>query len=282
MPLMRVLAQKGYRSMACDQRGYSKGAAPDRESDYNYNKLRDDIFAIADAAGFDKFHLVAHDHGAVLGWYAAGSDRGNARFLSYSALSIPHNDAFAAGLRGPAADFQQQLASQYFTVFVLNNSASLHHDALYLAAGLTAGFWSAQDFQKVVWWYNGAMDVGVLAMPPLFNYSVLEKNGYDAMAKLRWLYGGMPNSGIPQSAPTGKIAMPSLFVCGTSDPAILCDRPFALKTKDHCSADYTHLAVDCGHSVLSCSNSSETQRVVDAVVQRITSASLSMARTLLV
>lgn len=56
------------------------------------------------------FHLVGHDHGAALGWYTAAEDKGSV--LSYAALSVPHLDAFNAGLFGPTADVQQQIASQ--------------------------------------------------------------------------------------------------------------------------------------------------------------------------
>merc|ERR1719421_886353 len=99
MPLMRTLAAKDYRSVACNQRGYSPGAAPANVSDYNYNLLRDDVFAVAAAVNYTtggrKFHLVGHDHGAVLGWVATASAAGKASLLSYSALSIPHVDAFS-------------------------------------------------------------------------------------------------------------------------------------------------------------------------------------------
>ena len=119
MPLMRLLANEGYKSVACNQRGYSPGAAPDNVADYNYNVLRDDVFNIADAVNFTgQFHLVGHDHGAALGFYAAASPRGEARILSYSSLSIPHLAAFADGLFGPTADIEQQIASQYFTMYV--------------------------------------------------------------------------------------------------------------------------------------------------------------------
>jgi len=93
--------------------------------------LRDDVFAIAAASNFSKFHLVGHDHGACLGWVSAGSAEGRAKVLSYSSLSIPHPTAFNAALAGPAGDLQQQIASQYFTMFVLNDSAAIHNDFWY-------------------------------------------------------------------------------------------------------------------------------------------------------
>ena len=61
--LMPKLAAAGYRCLAPDQRGYSPGARPDDVEAYSYRNLASDIFALADAAGFDCFHLVGHDWG---------------------------------------------------------------------------------------------------------------------------------------------------------------------------------------------------------------------------
>ena len=41
--------------------------------------------------GFERFHLVGHDWGAVVGWAAAGQEPD--RILSYASLSIPHPGA---------------------------------------------------------------------------------------------------------------------------------------------------------------------------------------------
>ena len=269
-PLMRQLAARGFRCVACDQRGYSPGASPDNVTAYNYRLLASDVWALADAAKFPpKFHLVGHDHGAVLGWTVAASEQGAARLLSYSALSVPHVDAFSAGLFGPGADLAQQLASQYFTMFVLNNSASLHTDFWFLTLGLSDGFHSAASFQRALWWYNGAMDAGVMAMPPLMPAGYLYDHGSYSGAALRKVFGGTPNPGFPAKHPSGNVTVPSLYVCGTTDPAILCNRPYALGTKSLVEAEYQYLAVDCGHDLLSCSKSAETAKVTAAIAAHL-------------
>jgi len=275
MPLMRLLGAAGYDTVACNQRGYSPGASPDGVENYSYDLLEDDVFALAAAANFTaRWHLVGHDHGAMLGWKCAASARGRSQLLSYSSLSIPHADALSAGLYGPTADIEQQVASQYFTMFVLNNSASLHHDFWYVTLGLTSGgsntgsFGSAAAFQKALWWYNGAFSTGIVASPPVMSASSLFSHSA-SMAALRELFGGTPNDGVPATNPIGNVSVPSLFVCGTSDSAIKCNQPYALKTQDYVTANYSYLAVDCGHSVLSCWHSAQTKRVTDAVVAHI-------------
>lgn len=219
-PLMKTLAEHGYKSVACDQRGYSKQARPGNVSDYSYDNLMSDVFAVSQAVfGGAKFHLVGHDHGAVLGWYSTGSVLGKERILSYSALSVPHIDAFSAGLFGATADVQQQCASQYFTMFVQKDSAK----SLFCVMGLSHGFKSCEDFQKALWWYNGAMDTGVMAAPPLMSASDLWSQGSQmcrSMSALRLAWGGTPRAGWAAKTPTGDITVPALYVCGKTDSAI--------------------------------------------------------------
>jgi pimeloyl-ACP methyl ester carboxylesterase len=93
-PLMGELADKGYHCLAPDQRGYSPGARPVDVADYGYPQLAADILGIPKAAGFDRFHLIAHDWGACAAWGALAVDH-DLRVASYVSLSIPHYRAFA-------------------------------------------------------------------------------------------------------------------------------------------------------------------------------------------
>lgn len=274
--LMLELASHGYGSVACNQRGYSPGASPAEESQYNYDLLRDDVFALADKVGFEKFHLVGHDHGAVLGWYTAGSSQGASRILSYTSMSIPHTSAFNKALYGPDADVAQQVASQYFTMFVLPDSASIRAGALWNSLGRYGGFKSAEDFQKALWWYNGAYEVGVMAMPPLMStWQIITASGDGAMASLRTLYGGEPDDGRPAKVASGDLTMPTLYICGKDDAAILCNTPVALTTKDYCKGGYTYLETNCGHEPLNCGflKGKATQQSIDAIVNHIKASS---------
>ena len=66
--LMSELADAGYHCLAPDQRGYSPGARPTAVDDYSYENLAADVHALAEAAGWSRFHLVAHDWGAGAAW----------------------------------------------------------------------------------------------------------------------------------------------------------------------------------------------------------------------
>jgi len=268
--LMSQLGETGFCGVACDMRGYSPGASPDSQSDYLYSKLRGDAFGIASKFGFTHFHLVGHDHGGILGWFATTGDKmERKRILSYTALSVPHPDAFSAGLYGPEANLHQQAASQYFIVAVLPNSASLHHDFLY--SKVSNKFSSPADYQKPLWWYSGVFDEGILAKPPLMSVGDINATGDAAMANVRTIFGGEPNSGQAASNPIGDVYTPSLYVCGRTDPSILCNQPFALKTRDYCKKGYQYLEVDCDHHLLACLDATQTQKVIDGIIGHIKS-----------
>jgi pimeloyl-ACP methyl ester carboxylesterase len=92
--LMDELSDQGYHCLAPDQRGYSPGARPADVAEYGYRQLAADILGITKAAGFDRFHLVAHDWGALASWAALSVDDDD-RVASFVSLSIPHYRAFA-------------------------------------------------------------------------------------------------------------------------------------------------------------------------------------------
>lgn len=273
--LMRTMASNGFSSVACDQRGYSLGASPPNVEDYNYNNLRDDVFAVADAVGFDKFHLVAHDHGAVLGWYAAGSDRGAERFLTYTAMSIPHIDAFSKALDSNGdksdQDIDQQIASQYFTMFIEDDSATSHMRLFCnMFRASSRNFKSCEHVQHALWWYNGAiLEAGAMTLPRWMSSGELLLKGNAGMSLLRANWGGHDIGPHPQTSPTGPVSMPVLYVCGSTDDSILCNKPYALKTQDYCPAGYSYLEVNCGHGLLKCHDHSETQKVIDGIVNHL-------------
>lgn len=273
---MRALADSGYASVACDQRGYSPNAPNDTAS-YHYDELRDDVFAVGSAVGFEQFHIVSHDHGGLIGWVVAGT--GSSRVLSLTSLSTPHVDALSSALIGPEADLQQQCASQYFTMFMENNSARSHNN--FWCNFFETDRMDCDTLQRGFYWYNGASDAGYMAIPPAFNASYMaSQGGYcasSAAVRAAWGPGSgeLPQDGQNQTKAVGMIHVPTLFVCGATDSSILCNRPYALSTETYCDAGYTYLEVDCGHDLLSCGQQTETDKVIAAIVAHIAESSES-------
>jgi len=99
--------------LAPDQRGYSPGARSHRRRDYALGVLAGDVLALADQAGAQRFDLVGHDWGALLGWWVAGHHPDRVRSLT--ALAVPHPGAIREAWTRSA----QALRSYYILVFQL-------------------------------------------------------------------------------------------------------------------------------------------------------------------
>jgi pimeloyl-ACP methyl ester carboxylesterase len=110
--IARALGADGYRAVAVDQRGYSPGARPPAVADYGIELLVGDLLAFADALGRPRFHLVTHDWGAILGWFAAANH--SERIASFTSLATPHPAALA---EARTSDADQQTRSAYVDVF---------------------------------------------------------------------------------------------------------------------------------------------------------------------
>ena len=133
-----ALAAAGYRAVAVDQRGYSPGARPAGVEAYRTDHLTADVLRIADALGSDRFHLVGHDFGAVVGWQVAA--RHGDRLLTYNPLAVGHPLAYVEALAEPDGD--QLARSGYFEWFLKPETDEELGDydrlrAIYPAAGLS-------------------------------------------------------------------------------------------------------------------------------------------------
>lgn len=97
-PLIAAAAARGHRAIAFDQRGYSPGARPGGALAYPIDAMVGDLLAVADTAGFERFHLVGHDWGSVVGWLASvGHPQ---RIRSFTGISIPHPGPMIQQLQG--------------------------------------------------------------------------------------------------------------------------------------------------------------------------------------
>jgi pimeloyl-ACP methyl ester carboxylesterase len=108
------LGAAGYRAVAIDQRGYSPGARPLEVEAYAVGELVADVAAFATALGAERFHLVGHDWGGIVGWAAAASI--GSRLASFASLATPHPTALG---RAIATDPDQQAKSAYVDFFRL-------------------------------------------------------------------------------------------------------------------------------------------------------------------
>jgi pimeloyl-ACP methyl ester carboxylesterase len=82
------LAAAGFRVWVPDQRGYNLSEKPGRVSDYNLDRLAEDVVGLIDAAGAEKAFLVGHDWGAAVAWWVAMKHR--ERVTRLAILNVPH------------------------------------------------------------------------------------------------------------------------------------------------------------------------------------------------
>ncbi|CAL0302308.1 unnamed protein product [Lupinus luteus] len=84
---IQYISSKGYHAVAPDLRGYGDTDAPTSITSYTVFHIVGDIIALIDSLGVEKVYLVAHDWGAIIGWYLSlfRPDR----IKAYVCLSVP-------------------------------------------------------------------------------------------------------------------------------------------------------------------------------------------------
>lgn len=92
-----LLHAAGVRTVAPDQRGYSRGARPRGRSSYRMSRLVQDVVALVEALGRDRVHLVGHDWGAAVAWALAASRPDLVATLT--SVSVPHPGAMVRSLK---------------------------------------------------------------------------------------------------------------------------------------------------------------------------------------
>lgn len=191
------LAAAGLRSVAPDLRGYSPRARPAEPADYAIELLVGDVLGLADALGWDRFHLVGHDWGGALAWHTAG--RHPERLRTLSVVSTPHPAAFqAAKSQGPAADGDDQGSrSGYIQTFREPGSEQL---------------FLADDGALVDLLFTGSGLAPELAAPHQARFRGEEV----VVGALNWYRGADPSD----AAGLGPITAPTLYVWSTDDIAL--------------------------------------------------------------
>ncbi len=109
--LAPYLHERGYRTVAPTQRGYSPGARPRGRFAYRRTALLGDTVALIRALGGAPVHLVGHDWGAAVGWWTAAAHPELVR--TFTSVSAPHPMAFVRSMLRSS----QALRSFYMLLF---------------------------------------------------------------------------------------------------------------------------------------------------------------------
>ena len=234
-PLLDAVEAAGYRAIAFDQRGYSPGARPAGAGAYTVPQLVADVLEVADLVGFDRFHLVGHDWGAVVGWGV--TLEAPSRVRSWTALSIPHPAAFAKALE---TDPDQQRRSRYFGLFT-----TPWLPELLLSFG---GQWLLRERLYAPMPRDAREEyLRMLAEPGALT------------AALSW-YRAMSLRGEGRAELERVVERPTLFVWGSRDPAVA--RAGVEGQRAYLGGPYREIELDTDHWLLE----QEPDRVVEAIL----------------
>lgn len=96
-PVLPLLADRGFRVLAVDQRGQHESPGPDDPSAYTTEALGRELLDLLDALGTGPVHLVGHSFGGLVSRAALLADPG--RFRSFALM-----DSGPSALTGPRAD----------------------------------------------------------------------------------------------------------------------------------------------------------------------------------
>ena len=231
------LLEDRFRLVMPDQRGFAGSDRPAEVEAYRTDLLVDDIFALAQALGIERFALVGHDWGGAISWPAAL--RGDPRLERLAIINAPHPVIFQKSV---IEDASQRAASQYITAF------------------RTPGFEKAAEamgwenlFDKS---FSGHVDLAIIPPEERAQYVAewSQPGGFAAM--LNWYRASqliVPPPGLEVPVPDWvltlfpKVKVPTLVIWGMKDKALL---PIQLEGLDTLVEDLRIERIpDAGHFV---------------------------------
>jgi pimeloyl-ACP methyl ester carboxylesterase len=224
-----------FRLIMPDQRGFAASDRPLEVDAYQADTLIEDIFALADTLGIERFALVGHDWGGAVAWGAAL--RGDPRLTRLAIINAPHPVSFQKSL---IEDTDQRAASQYMTAF-----RTPGFEAAVEAMGFDAFFdktfgghldlGKVPEAEKQQYIAEWSQPGGLTAMLNWYRASRLVVPPPGANAPLPdWLLGAFP-----------KVRVPTLVVWGMRDAALL---PAQLDGLDRLVEDLAIVRIpDAGH-----------------------------------
>ena len=200
-----ALAERGFRVVVPDLRGYGESDAPRSVEAYRRSSLVADIVGLADALGFERFDLVGHDWGGLVAWPLVGRHAHRVRRLVI--LSAPHSDTMTDELfRHP----MQLVRSSYVAFFQLPwiAEAALRFDR----------------FAALRYAMTGSARAGTFAPSDLDRY-VEAWTGEGRLTAMLNYYRALR---LPEPK-VGRITIPTLILWGALDSALATHLAYAAK-----------------------------------------------------
>ncbi len=100
-----TLLSAGMNVLAYDQRGYSPGVRPEPVEQYAVSQLMNDLLAVTEARNIERFNLVGHDWGGVVGWSFA--DTHADKLQTFTAVATAHPAAHGQRMKEDQDQFHR-------------------------------------------------------------------------------------------------------------------------------------------------------------------------------
>jgi epoxide hydrolase 4 len=192
-----ALARAGFRVVVPDQRGYAGSEKPGAINDYRLPRLGQDVIDLANTLGLNRFSLVGHDWGGIVGWWVAG--RHPDRLNRLAILNAPHPATTGRVLR---ADPVQLLRSWYIAFFQL--------------PGLPERLLVARNFSLLARALQSSSRPGTFGQQDIARYREAWAAEGAPTGMLAWYRALIRHS----PGKIGRIATPTALLWGTRDTAL--------------------------------------------------------------
>jgi pimeloyl-ACP methyl ester carboxylesterase len=205
------LLEDRFRLVMPDQRGFAGSDRPQEVEAYRTAAVVEDVFALADALGIDRFALVGHDWGGAVAWAAA--IKGDPRVERLGIVNSPHPVIFQKSL---IEESGQRAASQYMNAF-----RAPGFEQAVAAMGYEAFFDKS---------FGGHVDLATIPGAEKRQYIAQWSKPGALTAMLNWYRASplvVPPPGATVPVPEWalgafpKVRIPTLVIWGMRDPALL-------------------------------------------------------------
>jgi pimeloyl-ACP methyl ester carboxylesterase len=251
-----VLADAGYHVLAPDQRGYGGSTKPDSVDDYDIVALTGDITGLLDDVGAEKAVVIGHDWGSVVAtnFPLLHPDR----ISACVAMSVP---PIPRSLVPPTKAWRSAFGENFFYILYFQEpgvaDAELGSDTARTIRRLMGGIRSADSENVFVQMATPGPEGFIERLPePVGSPEWITKDEIDHYVAeftrtgftgpLNWYRNFDRNWELTENTPAPTIAVPTLFIGGTSDPALaMTPRD---RVSDVVSGPYREVLIDgAGH-----------------------------------
>ncbi len=196
---IHFLAERGFRVIAPDQRGYNRSSVPTGVRPYALDRLVGDVLGLLDYLGIETVNLAGHDWGAAVAWETALRYPQRVRRLAIA--NVPHPAVMFRFLRRSP---RQMLKSWYIAFFQI--------------PGLADWLLSRQDFRLAARSLRSSGLPTTFSEEDIARYKRAWRNAGGMSGMLAW-YRALVRYHLPRVEELS-LAMPVLLLWGKRDVAL--------------------------------------------------------------